>query len=111
MDFFTERAEESLRYHIMKEDGEKSVNVEELEMEVRGKKIWRVGGVGMWAYSMDPAEERVKSGLWKKLSQAHGREDWLAAARARTAFYSGSESPSQLILCGALIYQILVRSR
>jgi hypothetical protein len=91
MDFFTERAEESLRYHIMKEDGEKSVNVEELEMEVRGKKIWRVGGVGMWAYSMDPAEERVKSGLWKKLSQAHGREDWLAAARARTAFYSGSE--------------------
>jgi hypothetical protein len=111
MDFFTERAEESLRYHIMKEDGEKSVNVEELEMEVRGKKIWRVGGVGMWAYSMDPAEERVKSGLWKKLSQAHGREDWLAAARARTAFYSGSESPSQLILCGTLIYQTLVRSR
>jgi len=85
----------------MKEDGEKSVNVEELEMEVRGKKIWRVGGVGMWAYSMDPVEERVKSGLWKKLSQAHGREDWLAAARARTAFYSGSESLSLPLSCGA----------
>lgn len=111
MNFFSERAEESLRYHIMKEDGEKSVNVEELEMEVRGKKTWRVGGVGMWAYSMDPAEERVKSGLWKKLSQSHGREDWLAAARARTAFYSGSMSSLRLLTCGSLICQIHVRSR
>jgi hypothetical protein len=90
MEYFSERAEESLRYHIMKEDGEKSGNVEELEMEVRGKKVWRVGGVGMWAYSMDPEEERVKSRLWRKLSQSYGKEDWLAAARARTAFYTGS---------------------
>lgn len=90
MEFFNERAEESLRYHLLQEEREKSGNVEELEMEVKGNRVWRVGGVGMWAYSMDPAEERIKSGLWKKLSQIHGREDWLAAARARTAFYTGS---------------------
>lgn len=97
MDFFTGRAEESLRYHIMKEEGEKSGNVEELEMEVQGKKVWRVGGVGMWSYSMDPAEERVKSGLWNKLSRSHGRKDWLAAARARTAFYTGNSRNKPLI--------------
>ena len=89
MEFFGERAEEQLRYHLMKEEGGKSGNVEELEMEVKGKKVWRVGGVGMWAYSMDPEEEKVKSGLWRKLSKSHGKEDWLASARARTAFYMG----------------------
>jgi hypothetical protein len=91
MEFFGERAEEQLRYHLMKEEGAKSGNVEELEMEVKGKKVWRVGGVGMWAYSMDPEEEKVKSGVWRKLSKSHGREDWLASARARTAFYMGGE--------------------
>lgn len=89
MEFFGERAEEQLRYHLMKEEGGKSGNVGELEMEVKGKKVWRVGGVGMWAYSMDPEEEKVKSGLWRKLSKSHGREDWLASARARTALYMG----------------------
>jgi hypothetical protein len=89
MEFFGERAEEQLRYHLMKEEGAKSGNVEELEMEVKGKKVWRVGGVGMWACSMDPEEEKAKSGLWRKLSKSHGRDDWLASARARTAFYMG----------------------
>jgi hypothetical protein len=91
MDFFTARAEDSLRYHIMKDEGEKSGNVEELEMEISGKKVWKVGGTGMWAYSLDPTEEGRKSGLWRKLSKAHGREDWLAAARARTAYYESRE--------------------
>ena len=86
----------------MKEEGEKSGNVEELEMEVQGKKVWRVGGVGMWSYSMDPAEERVKSGLWNKLSRSHGRKDWLAAARARTAFYTGSMSSTTFAILSVL---------
>jgi hypothetical protein len=92
MEFFNERAEDSLRYHIMQEEGQKSSNVEELEMEIQGKKVWKVGGVGMWAHSLNPDEERTKSGLWAKASQLHRREDWLAAARARTAFYTGSKS-------------------
>jgi hypothetical protein len=92
MELFTARAGESMRYHIMQEETQKSRNTEELQAEITGKRVWRVGGVGLWAYSSDPEEEKAKTELWRNLSKAHGREDWLAAARARTKLYNGGES-------------------
>jgi hypothetical protein len=91
MEFFTARAGHSARYHIMQDETEKSRNLEELQAEITGKRVWRVGGVGLWAYSTDPEEEQAKTTLWRNLNKAHGREVWLAAARARTALYNGGE--------------------
>lgn len=81
-----------MRYHIIQEETQKSRNKEELQAEITGKRVWRVGGVGLWAYSSDPEEEKAKTELWRNLSKAHGREDWLTAARARTKLYNGGES-------------------
>jgi hypothetical protein len=75
----------------MQDETEKSRNLEELQAEITGKRVWRVGGVGLWAYSTDPEEEQAKTTLWRNLNKAHGREVWLAAARARTALYNGGE--------------------
>ena len=74
----------------MREEGERSGQTEEMEQELLGKRVWRVGGVGIWQYSLDPAQEKQKRALWKNWSSSHpnGKEDWLVAARARTAFYN-----------------------
>lgn len=88
MEFFTARAGESMRLHLMKDEAEKSRNKEELEQELLGKRIWRVGGIGVWAYSLDSQEEKSKREYWKQRSRTYGKEDWLVAARGRTAFYN-----------------------
>jgi hypothetical protein len=89
MDFFTARADESRRTLLLKEEGERSGNTEEMEQELLGKRVWRVGGVGVWSYSLNPEEEKQKSVFWRKWSStSRGKEDWLVAARARTAFYN-----------------------
>ena len=92
MEFFTARASESRRTLLLKEEGGKSGNPEEMEQELLGKRIWRVGGVGVWAYSLYPEQEAQKRAFWKKWSStSRGKEDWMNAARVRTAFYNDGQ--------------------
>lgn len=90
MEFFTARADESRRTLLLREEGERSGQTEEMEQELLGKRVWRVGGVGILQYALDPAQEKQKRSFWKSWSssRSNGKEDWLVAARARTAFYN-----------------------
>lgn len=94
MDFFTARAEESRRILLLKEEGERSGQTEEMEQELLGKRVWRVGGVGVWSYALDPELEKRKRAFWKSWSSSRGKEDWLSGARARTAFYNDGRCPA-----------------
>lgn len=97
MEFFQARAGESMRLHLMKEEGEKSRNKEELEQELLGKRVWRVGGIGIWAYSPNEADERGKREVWRAWGKSHGKEEWLAAARARTNHYNEGTVPERSV--------------
>ena len=92
MDFFTQRAGESLRYITLKEEERKATEHDELKDELKGKRVWRVGGLGMWSYSLDPKAERDKMDVWRKWSEKHsgndGKQKWIEAATARTEFYN-----------------------
>ena len=85
---WTERALEPLRYATFVEETYQEHDEAELRNELKGEKVWRTGGVGVWALSAEPKSEETKQAIWRQWSSAHGKEDWLEAARARTRFYN-----------------------
>ncbi|WVR08568.1 hypothetical protein IAU60_005623 [Kwoniella sp. DSM 27419] len=85
--FFAAQAKESLRYLTIRQEEHKAKEEDELKHELKGKRVWRVGGVGMWAYSQDQQEEEMKKRLWQKWSDEHDQKDWLQVARERKEFY------------------------
>lgn len=83
--FFSNKADESLRFLTARQEVGKAMEEKELEDELRGKRVWRVGGLGMWSYG----EEDKKAEIWREWNgRGKGREDWLEAARKRTEFYN-----------------------
>ncbi len=88
------KAGDSLRYLTMQEESRKARDKSELEDEVKGKRIWRVGGIGIWTYSLDAAEEAVKREVWSKWARKHDRDKWLEVSRKRTEFYNRGGSPT-----------------
>lgn len=88
MQFFSSKASESLRYLTLREEEHKAVQEDELMEELKGKRVWRIGGMGMWAYGMDREAEERKKGLWRQWSASNGQEAWLHSARERTMFYN-----------------------
>ncbi|ORY20747.1 hypothetical protein BCR39DRAFT_474891 [Naematelia encephala] len=88
MDFFTDMATESRKAMTIEKETREARDESALRYELNGKKVWKVGGVGMWSYSLDAREEEVKQRLWRDWGEQHGRDDWLLAARARTEEYN-----------------------
>ncbi|ODN82970.1 hypothetical protein, variant [Cryptococcus amylolentus CBS 6039] len=80
-------ADDAARRLAIYEEGRRVGNKDELKKEVGGSSLFRVGGVGIWSYSTDQKEERVKEKVWKEWSEKHSRDDWLQVARERTRFY------------------------
>ncbi|WWD20665.1 hypothetical protein CI109_105141 [Kwoniella shandongensis] len=85
--FLTTKAKESLRYITIREETHRAQNKDEIKDELKGKRVWRVGGIGMWAYSLDANEEEMKKKVWRDWGEKHGKDDWLKASRERTEFY------------------------
>ncbi|WVQ85906.1 hypothetical protein IAT38_008074 [Cryptococcus sp. DSM 104549] len=88
MQFFEDKASEAFRYITMREEAHKARDKDELKHELGGERVWRVGGVGVWAYSEDQRDEEAKKDAWRKWSGKHGKDDWVKLARERTEFYT-----------------------
>lgn len=74
----------------MREDQDAARNPAALKDECTGAHVWRVGGVGVWAYNEDLEVERTRQGVWKEFTAANEKPSWLKAARARTAAYTAA---------------------
>ncbi|WRT70656.1 uncharacterized protein IL334_007654 [Kwoniella shivajii] len=85
--FFSEKANESLRYLTMKKESNDVNDKDELKHELKGRRIWRTGGIGVWAYSENAKEEELKKKLWKDWSDDHDAKDWAKIAKERKDFY------------------------
>jgi hypothetical protein len=85
--FFQAKAADSMRYIVQREETTKERDEKELRQELKGKRVWRVGGIGIWAYSQDSALEEKKRQIWR---EENGKGDWLSSARARTKLYTES---------------------
>lgn len=94
MDFFQAKAIESMRFIAQREETVKERDEKELRAELKGKRVWRVGGVGLWACSQDAELEETKKRVWK---EGNGKEDWLIAARARTKLYTETRGVKPLV--------------
>lgn len=88
--YFAAKADEGVRYLALKHEKLKAAQTEELRAEIRGQRVWRLGGMGMWAYSESTLQEIEKEELWRTEGQECGREGWLESARKRTEYYSSS---------------------
>nr|XP_018259643.1 uncharacterized protein I303_07711 [Kwoniella dejecticola CBS 10117]OBR81801.1 hypothetical protein I303_07711 [Kwoniella dejecticola CBS 10117] len=85
--FFTEKANESLRYMTIRKEVSDAKDKDELKHELKGKRVWRTGGIGIWSYSEDQKEEELKKKLWKDWSDDHDAQDWIKVAKERREFY------------------------
>lgn len=92
VDFVSEKVTESLRYITAQKEAHSAKDHDELKDELKGKRHWRVGGVGIWAYNGEGADENRKRDTWTKWGEKHGKDEWIKAARARTEFYAQGES-------------------
>lgn len=92
--FFSSKADESLRFLVAQQESGKAKDEDEWKAELKGKRFWRVGGLGLWAYDLDPSVESRKEAMWRKWGdKGKGREEWLEVAKERTAFYERTSSP------------------
>ncbi|TXT11986.1 uncharacterized protein COLE_02396 [Cutaneotrichosporon oleaginosum] len=87
---------ERARSSALLEDTDASRNVTYLHEELSGTRVWRVGGVGVFAYAEDVRAERVRQAAWREWSATNGREEWLQAARARTTTYVAAHDQGRL---------------
>ncbi|WWC72541.1 uncharacterized protein I206_106503 [Kwoniella pini CBS 10737] len=85
--FFTEKANESLRYMTIRKEASDAKEKDELKHELKGKRVWRTGGIGIWSYSEDQKEEELKKKLWSDWSNDHNASDWIKIAKERREFY------------------------
>lgn len=95
LDYFQAKAAQSLRFIARREETSKEKDEKELRAELKGKRVWRVGGVGVCAYSQDPELEETKKRIWK---EGNGEEDWLIAAKSRTKMYAETKGVKPLIM-------------
>lgn len=86
--FFSQKASESLRYLATREEEHKARDKGELQDELKGKRIWRVGGIGVCCYSLEEEDEQKKMEVWREWAEKHEREDWANSARDRTRVYN-----------------------
>jgi hypothetical protein len=77
-----------VRFVTIQAEAHKAKDDEELRHELKGKRVWRTGGLGVWTFSENVKDEERKRKLVKEWNEKHGKDDWLKAARARTDFYT-----------------------
>lgn len=87
MDFFANRAGESMRYIALEREAHDATKEDHLRDELDGKRIWKVGGVGVWSYCQDAAQEEKRRKVYSDWREKNGKGNWIKAARARTEFY------------------------
>jgi hypothetical protein len=75
----------------MREDQDAARNPDALKDECLGTHVWRVGGLGVWAYNEDLEVERARRSVWKEFTEGTEKSSWLQAARARTSAYDAAE--------------------
>lgn len=93
-EFLSDKAVESLRAVTIQTETHAAHDSDDLKSELKGKRIWKVGGVGMWAYEKDDHHEQEKRRIWREFGEKHGKDEWMKAARARTDWYNkGGVSP------------------
>ncbi|KAL1410039.1 hypothetical protein Q8F55_004041 [Vanrija albida] len=95
------------RLMALREDPEFARDRSYLRDDLNGARVWRVGGVGAFAYAEDHEIERVREGVFREYTANNGREDWLHAARARTAAYANTEANGGIV---PLLRWVLVES-
>lgn len=92
MDYFQAKAAESLRYLMIQRESSAERDGEQLKQELKGKKVWKIGAVGVYAYSLDPSVEKVKERIWRDHWKSTSRKEWISVARARTDYYESGRS-------------------
>ena len=98
-EMLSDKAADSLRYvTIQKESYDARHDDSAFKDELKGKKVWKVGGVGMWAFEHADKHEERKKEVWRDWTEKHGKDEWLKAARARTDYYNRGGLPSLPIL-------------
>jgi len=87
------KAAESLRYVTIQKEVYDSHNADAMLDELKGKRIWKVGGVGVMGYEGEGKYEERKKEVWRGWNEkGAGKDEWLKAARARTDQYAQGES-------------------
>lgn len=94
LSYLSGKAGDVFRSAVISEEENESKHEDNLKDEVRGKRFWRVGGVGIWAYGLDAKEENIRERLWREWSDKHDGDDWIQISRKRTKFYNESMFPS-----------------
>lgn len=84
------------RANALREDGDASRKASCLRDELSGSRVWRVGGVGVFAYAEDIEAERVRQAAWRDWTDCNGWDEWLHAARARTEAYNRAHEEGRL---------------
>ncbi|BEI79589.1 hypothetical protein CcaverHIS002_0101180 [Cutaneotrichosporon cavernicola] len=87
---------ERIRSRALLEDTDASRKAAYLQEELSGARVWRVGGVGVFAYAEDVRAERVRQAAWREWSATNGSDEWLHAARLRTAKYITAHEQGRL---------------
>jgi hypothetical protein len=90
-EFLPEKLSDSLRYGLIQTETHSSHDSDHLQDELKGKRMWKVGGVGMWAYQKDDRNEEKKKDVWRNWGEKHGKDEWIKAARARTNWYNDGQ--------------------
>lgn len=87
--FFSSKADESMRFLTAKQEAGKARSEDEWKDELKGKRVWRVGGLGIWAHDPEQKAEDAKAAVWRHWGEkGYGREEWLETAKERTSFYT-----------------------
>lgn len=94
LNYLSDKAGDPFRTAVISEEENESKHEDSLKDEVRGKRFWRVGGLGIWAYGLDTKEESIRERLWREWSDKHNGDDWIKISRKRTKFYNESMFPS-----------------
>ena len=94
------KAAESLRFVTIQKETYDAHDTDAMVDELKGKRIWKVGGVGVMAYEGEGKHEEKKMAVWRSWGEkGMGKDEWLKAARARTNQYSHGE----LLLLGKAV--------
>lgn len=90
-EMLSDKAVESLRAVTIQTETHAARDSSDLKEELKGKKFWKVGGVGMWAFERDDHVEEEKKRIWRERGEKYGKDEWLKTARSRTDWYNKGE--------------------
>lgn len=84
------------RANALLEDSDAARNTSNLLDELSGERVWRVGGIGVFAYAEDVRDERIRQAAWREWMENNGESEWLQATRARTAAYTRAHGEGRM---------------